>query len=1290
MKRMIAIIILPGMLFPFTGHATSHKVQVSDPATAQRIIAKGGRLMANYGSYQLYAVDTVGRELAGAANAEIRDDYDHIELNAGMINTVEPAATALRKPVGTFKGKHTHLVQFIGPVQPAWRAALEETGIRIVCYIPQNAYLIFGDADSLARVQKLATTTDFLQWENTYSVANKVHPRARLMDINGNTRAIGTDFFEIQLVADDEMNPETLKLIDTLKLTPISCQSKRLGYVNLVVSVAPASLDQIAGQPDVVSIQPYFVPEKFCERQDQIVAGNLSGNSPNGPGYLAWLLGKGFTQAQFDSSDFAVDVTDSGVDNGTTSPNHFGLYLSGTQPGTSRVIYNRLEGTAKHGSTLQGLDGHGNLNAHIIAGFNDLIGFPHADASGFRYGLGICPFVKVGSSVIFDPDSYTSPDFEDLQSRAYRDSARVSNNSWGNTSGNTYNSYSQRYDALVRDAQPTGAAVANAGNQEMVIVFAAGNSGSSANTVHPPATGKNVFTIAAGENVHPFSGSDGSGVADSGADSLNDIIYFSSRGPCADGRIKPDIAAPGTHVSGGVAQSANPGSNGTAIAGFDGSGVSGGPFGSSFWPTNQQFFTASSGTSHSTPGVAGGCALIRQYFINQGRNAPSPAMTKAYLMNSTRYMTGTGANDTLPSNNQGMGLMDLGRAFDGVPRFLCDQLTNALFTATGQTRVFAGRVADTGKPLRITLAWTDAPGNTTGNAYNNDLNLTVDIAGNSYKGNVFSGTFSTTGGVSDVKNNVESIILPAGVSGVFTVTVTAANINSDGVPNYGTGLDQDFALVIYNTMPLDDLAVLPSDGLSSSGFAGGSFSPSNKAYALTNTGGSNLSWAAGCPSNWVAVVPGSGTIAAGQTNLVTVSFNANANSLGAGTNTSTIVFSNITSGISQSRSVQLVVRPRELAHFAWSTIAATQYVGQSFPVTITAQDAENNTMVSFINDVALGGQTVTSGALLADDVEGGTNGWTHSGTRDMWHISTNRNYSANHAWYCGNEITKIYSNSMNCSLTSPTVTIGTGAKLIFQHWYYAESGYDYAYVDVSTNNWFSYNTLATFNGIGNSWRGQTNDLSAYTGWQAQIRFRFYTDSSVVYEGWFIDDITIGENTQPPIAIIPTNSGNFVSGVWNGVVTVLEPATNMHLRADDGIGHSGTSGVFTVLSGSPDDLDNDGIPNWWEQLYFGDPVSANPAGICSNGINTVREAYIAGLNPNDQQSAFMASFTDPLSSANVLQWQGISGRVYTIYWSSNLFSTFTPMQSNYTGGVFTDTVHSSANDGFYRIEVRLAP
>jgi hypothetical protein len=173
-------------------------------------------------------------------------------------------------------------------------------------------------------------------------------------------------------------------------------------------------------------------------------------------------------------------------------------------------------------------------------------------------------------------------------------------------------------------------------------------------------------------------------------------------------------------------------------------------------------------------------------------------MTKAYLMNSARYVSGSGANDNLPSNNQGMGALDLGTAFDGASRILRDEFTADKFTASGQSRTITGVITDPSKPFRVTLAWTDAPGSTTGPALDNDLDLTVTIAGKAYKGNVFHGANSIVGGSADRRNNVESVFLPVGTVGGFIATVTAANINSDGVPGDADPLDQDYALVIYN------------------------------------------------------------------------------------------------------------------------------------------------------------------------------------------------------------------------------------------------------------------------------------------------------------------------------------------------------------------------------------------------------------------------------------------------------------------------------------------------------------
>jgi hypothetical protein len=789
------------------------KWRVSDPKFAQTLVARGGQLIADYGGFQIIQADDAALTNLDVDQIEREDEYDAIELNAARLDTHTAEVRALRKSAGSFTGKRLHLVQFAGPVKPEWRAALEKTGAHIVSYIPENGYLIYGDAPALGWMQTWAGTNDFVQWEGAYADDYKIHPDARLVDANGNPQTPATDVFSIQMVDDAAANVATLTRIGQWQLAAVENQYNLLGYLNVIVRLPPEHLAEIAAQPDVVSIQPYFEPQKLDERQDQIVAGNLSGNVPSGPGYLAWLASKGFTQAQFTNSGFVVDLSDSGIDNGTTTPGHFGLYPSGDTSQTSRVAYNRLEGRANHGSTLQGCDGHGTLNSHIVAGYDNFTNaFPHTDAAGYFYGLGVCPFVMVGSSVVFDPDNFTSPNFSTLQTDAYNSGARISNNSWGENVGGSYNSDAQTYDSLVRDVGAAGQ------NRQMVIVFAAGNAGPGSRTIDSPGSAKNVITVGAAENVRSLStangGTDSAGDSgcsadtDTNANSADEIARFSSRGPCRDGRKKPDLVAPGTHITGGVPQNSPPPSPsglGSAISCFTASGVCGlpgsGTTGSAdnFFPLGQQFYTVSTGTSHSTPAVSGACALLRQYFINNGRTPPSPAMTKAYLMNSTRYLTGASANDKLWSANQGMGEMNLGVAFDGAWRILRDQLPAETFTTAGQARTYSVTVPDATKPFRVTLAWTDVPGSTAASEeLVNNLDLTVVAGTNTYKGNVFNGAFSTNGGAADGTNNVESVFLPAGVAASFTVTVSAAQISADAITNNGSLPEQDFALVIYN------------------------------------------------------------------------------------------------------------------------------------------------------------------------------------------------------------------------------------------------------------------------------------------------------------------------------------------------------------------------------------------------------------------------------------------------------------------------------------------------------------
>src|SRR5262249_16460444 len=144
--------------------------------------------------------------------------------------------------------------------------------------------------------------------------------------------------------------------------------------------------------------------------------------------------------------------------------------------------------------------------------------------------------------------------------------------------------------------------------------------------------------------------------------------------------------------------------------------------------------------------------------VGQALLQPSPAMAKAYLCNSARYLPITNpqthVTDTLPSNAQGMGEMDLLRMFDGVGRLIRDESTRraldspliptnpaaqkTYFTRVGQSYEVSGQIADPTQPLRVTLAWTDAAGVPQASSeLVNDLDLQVTIGGVTYKGNVF-------------------------------------------------------------------------------------------------------------------------------------------------------------------------------------------------------------------------------------------------------------------------------------------------------------------------------------------------------------------------------------------------------------------------------------------------------------------------------------------------------------------------------------------------------------------------
>ena len=232
------------------------------------------------------------------------------------------------------------------------------------------------------------------------------------------------------------------------------------------------------------------------------------------------------------------------------------------------------------------------------------------------------------------------------------------------------------------------------------------------------------------------------------------------------------------------------------------------------------YYRYETGTSMAAADVSGVLALIQDYFTNTLQTTPSPALLKAMLINGARP---TGAYDLQVQNNinfEGWGLINLPDSLPagvttnvngaGESMLILDQSpTNAL--ATGDSHTFTVQVSNplaTALPLRITLAWTDPPGNPAAAIkLVNNLDLVVtnfDDPANPviYYGNdIASGsTFNTPEGTNapnlDSINNMENVYLPPGAATNFSVTVMGYRVNVNAVTAQTNNVVQDYALVI--------------------------------------------------------------------------------------------------------------------------------------------------------------------------------------------------------------------------------------------------------------------------------------------------------------------------------------------------------------------------------------------------------------------------------------------------------------------------------------------------------------
>jgi Subtilase family/Bacterial TSP3 repeat len=688
----------------------------------------------------------------------IRLKNETIPTSAKVIGKgpVRPAAV----PAATPGSPALLLVQFAGHPTAEQRDALRSVGVEPVQYVPDDAFI--ARVSSAAAVVA-ANSLPFVRYVGWYQPAHKVQPK-----LAAEAAARATVNMPVRVLIDG--GAAAVEQISAQRLLRGAVRrTKALNGAILDGEISGVRLAALAASPAVLWIEK----APHMKLVDEVAAKILEGDD----GHAATPT---VVQAQgFDGTGVVVAVTDSGMDSGVLTDLHPDL------AGRVDALYFApgLPDASDH-------HGHGTHVAGIIAA-NAATG--EVDNNGFLYGLGMAPGAHLVAARIFDGagNYFPPPGNATLTQFAVRNGAYVGSNSWGDDVAGDYNLNAAEFDGLVRDADPDVP-----GEQPYMLEFSAGNAGPGPGTMDSPAVGKNVLATGAVDN-NRF----GFGLYDQGQEVVAD---FSSRGPAADGRIKPDVMAPGTWISSTRSVYANDNND---------------------WEPIDQYYLYEGGTSQAGPGASGACAVAVQWYRAAHKGAtPSPALVKAIVINSavplgtmlipdtsgllggdpgsTNQTVLVGTDNTPPPNgDEGWGRIDLNNLVNGpAQRLLFDQGPELSTGMAWSTNLVAGP----GQPLHITLAYTDAPGFAGAlPALVNDLDLEVTAPdGQVYRGNAIADGESVSGTpAGDNLNNVEGVHITGPEAGQWTVTVRAVNVVSDIHRRTNGTPVQDFALVVAGQLP---------------------------------------------------------------------------------------------------------------------------------------------------------------------------------------------------------------------------------------------------------------------------------------------------------------------------------------------------------------------------------------------------------------------------------------------------------------------------------------------------------
>lgn len=648
---------------------------------------------------------------------KVTDDAEYIQLKGVKVNPVKKI-DAKGAPVSlaaaqTDVSDSLRIVQLKGKMTDETRTSFQQQGYTILGYIPDNAYIVRVSENKLSALE----SSENIRWMGNYAPEYKVSPRL--------TSAIAhkkdTDTVRVRAFFPGDVTEKTcVAALDAIGT--VSDVFKNESECIVQVTLPKKNMETLARIQHLLYIaydpQPHVMNN---ESVDIIDVRDM------------------WTTRDYFGSNETVAVADSGIDVGTTGAGIHADFTDGY--GNNRITY--IWDFMNDGAN-DPYSGHGTHVAGSVLG-NGLLsgGDPTNNVYPSTCYAGSAPMAKLVFQALGSNDAavassiYTPADLRDLFQNAYNQNARIHQNSWGSDLAGEYNNNARALDDFVYN------------NPDMLVCFSAGNAGTDGNSdgvvdlgsIGAPGTAKNCVTVGASEGNRPtHTLTWGSGwPADFGtapissdrvADDIDGMAAFSSRGPCEDGRIKPDVVAPGTYIASTRTHAAD---ISTSIL-----------WGNGYVLSGNSNYVWSSGTSMATPLVSGAAAVLRNY-LREERNVPNPSavLLKSLLLNGAVDMTpgqyGTGGTQeipTAPNNVEGWGIVNLENTLyqDNYYDFTYMNGWDNPITTPGVITTNIN-VVNTNHPLNITLTWSDFMGSTlslnrdytaiSGGGLVNDLDLRV-------------------------------------------------------------------------------------------------------------------------------------------------------------------------------------------------------------------------------------------------------------------------------------------------------------------------------------------------------------------------------------------------------------------------------------------------------------------------------------------------------------------------------------------------------------------------------------